>query len=110
MYSSELVETITRELSDDELDAMDVERNLVQDNSMASEPTTVAFLIGASGTVAVVIGRIIERWLETKREQGNMQAIIEMFKISETGGLAMIELAKNHSNVAVSYKFANPNE
>ena len=103
-----LVRFITNELDDESLDHMEVMRDLERRRDLASEPVTVAALLGLGGVTAVAVGRIIERWQENRRQREAAKTIIEAFKVSKDAGIALTELESRHADVAVAYQLAEP--
>ena len=98
--TEDLVGYITKELSDEELDQIDVHRELDRRDDLASEPITIACLIGASSAVAVAVGRIVERWLETKRQEEQINLTMTAYKESPEAGKAVAGIVRTHAGVA----------
>jgi len=106
--TEELVRYITSELDDESLDQIEIDRNLDRRGDLASEPITVAALVGLAGVTVVTVGRIIERWQESRRQRDQSKTIIEAFKLSDDAGEAVAELASRHADVAIEYELADP--
>lgn len=98
-----LSDYITANLSDEELDAMDVHRQQREEASLVSEPitTSVTFTVAVAG--AISIARLIERWMETQRQVRMMTIVVEGFKQSDQVGKALAKLASEHAKISVSY-------
>lgn len=102
--TDQLLNYIFSELDDEKLDEIEVERKYSESPGLAREPVTMmaALTLGPVLTTGVV--RLIERWLETKRERENMSMVLKGFEISEEAGKTLAEMAKSHSNVVTEYK------
>jgi hypothetical protein len=103
-YSEDLIEYITDQLDDEALDTMDVYRELERQDDLAAEPITAAVLIGVPSVIAV--GRIIERWIEKRRQAENLKLVLKAYKISESAGKGAAEVAGRHSEI--DYQLAEP--
>jgi hypothetical protein len=112
LSSDELTEDLIRyfatELDDDTLDQMDVLRHLVRRDDLASEPVTACVLIGLGGTAVVVVGRMIERWIEMRRQAEHLAVVVEGFRVSDEAGRTLADLAARHAEVSIEYTLADP--
>src|SRR4051794_6591778 len=103
-HTEELARFITEGLSDDELDQVDVWRDIERRDDLAAEPLTVALLIGVGGTVAVTVGRIIERWLENRRQRQQVELAITAYGVSNEAGKEVVGLLRAHARVSLKYE------
>ncbi len=99
-----LVNFITNELSDDDLDNVDVQRIQDESSKLATEPVSVVAIITLSTTLAVSVCRIIERWIEMQKELKHMEIVADGFKISDEAGKALAKLGEKHASVSIHYK------
>jgi hypothetical protein len=106
--TEDLVSFLTSELSDAELDEIDVYRELKRRGDLASEPLTAAVLIGVSGKLILTVGRIIERWLENRRQKEQIELTMIAFKESRRAGEAVSDIVRSNAGVSVEYKLAPP--
>ena len=107
-YSEELIQYITNELDDATLDTIDVHRDLERRDDLASEPITAAVLIGLSGTAIVIVGRIIERWLENRRQQQTLRIVLKAYQVSSEAGRDLASVAAKYSEIAVDRSHISP--
>jgi hypothetical protein len=73
---------------------------------LASEPVTAAVLIGLGSAAVVSVGRIIERWIEKRRQAENLNLVLQAYRVSEEAGAVLAETAKRHAEV--EYQLADP--
>jgi hypothetical protein len=86
------------------IDELVVKREFSRPDGLASEPITVTVIIGAAATTAVVIGRIVERWLENRRQREAVRVIVEVARELPELAEQLIKLEREHSRVSVSYR------
>jgi hypothetical protein len=98
-----LLKFVLDELDDTSIDAIEVDRKIDQPRGLASEPITLAVTITASSVLIVHVTRLIERWLETRRQEQAGILLIEAFKISNEAGQALKELGIKHTDVSIAY-------
>ncbi|HEX8246039.1 MAG TPA: hypothetical protein VF541_21165 [Longimicrobium sp.] len=99
--TEELIQFILDELGET-ADEVDIERQHAAAHGLASEPITTSFVIGGLGFAGIVaLGRIIEKWMENRREQEAMKFTLIGFSKSESAGNALAEIAKKHADIAV---------
>jgi len=98
-----LLEFVLAEFDDEELDIIQVERETVEGEGLASEPTTVLAVIGLTSVVAIGVCRLIERYLEEKRQRENIKLVLVAYGVSNEAGMAVARIAESHANVAVSF-------
>lgn len=110
-YTEELLQYIFNEFSDNELDNITIERKYQEETSgYLGEPLTTAALLGLSATAIIGVIRIIERWLEHKKQERQMHLVLEGFKQSDEAGKALTQLAKNNNKVSIEYKLSNKSD
>lgn len=105
--TEDLIRFVTGELDDEVLDDVDVHRVLARQDDLASEPITIAVVLGLSTATVVAVGRIIERWIEKKRQRENIELTIEAFKLGPKAGQLIGNLARSHAEVSVSYSLSS---
>ncbi len=101
--SEGFIRFLTSELSDDELDDIDVHRLLDRKDDLASEPITAAVLIGLGSVVVRAVGRIVERWLEKERQREQVELVIEAYKVSPEVAKVVSDIVTAHARVSVAY-------
>jgi hypothetical protein len=101
--TEELIQFMLDELGD-EGDDIDVEREHAPANGVASEPITTAFVVGGLGFVGIItLGRVIEKWLENRRQKDALVLVLLGFSVSDEAGKAIAELAAKHKGIAVKH-------
>lgn len=105
--SEDLIRFVTAELDDEVLDEVDVYRVLDRQDDLASEPITIAVVLGLGTAATYSVGRIVERWIEKKRQHENIELVIEAYKVAPEAGRIVADLARNHSEVSVAYPLAS---
>ena len=75
-HTEELLKFILNEIDDETLDSIEVEREILRDSPVASEAMTVGALITLAPVLTMTIARLIERWLEGKRQKDQLELII----------------------------------
>jgi ribosomal protein S12 methylthiotransferase accessory factor YcaO len=58
--------------------------------------------LGTAAAVAAV-GRIIERWIEKRRQRENIELTIEAYKLDPEAARIVADLALAHAEVSISY-------
>lgn len=104
--TEDIIQYITQELSDEELDCIDVERDFEKVTGLASEPLTTTAIVTLGSLSIISISRLIERWMENKRQTETLRIVAEGFNQSSEAGIALEKIAKKHSNVSLTYKLA----
>jgi hypothetical protein len=102
--TEDLVSFVTATLADDVLDAVDVGRELDRQNNFASEPITIAAILICTTSAVIEIGRIVETWLENKREDDQTRLVIEAYTASPEAGAAVERAVTGHAKVAETRK------
>lgn len=101
--TEDLLGFLTRSLSDDEVDEIEVERVMAKSVGLASEPTTVAAVVTLSSVVAISLCRLIERYFEERRQLRQMELVLEAYGVSVEAGREIAELAKRHANIVATF-------
>ena len=102
-HTEELLQFILDEVGDEALDDIDVDRTLVESPGLAGEAVTAAVILGLAVPATIGVVRIVERWLEKKRQEDNLVLVLKGFEVSKEAGVAMAGLAGTHAKVAVEY-------
>jgi hypothetical protein len=102
-HTEDLLTFLTNELDDDLLDSIEIEREGLKSDRLATEPITIAATLTLATTTVIVVGRIIERWMEGQRQLQQLRVVANGFKQSDEAGKALAALGKENAKVAVSY-------
>lgn len=103
----DLLQFITHELSDEELDDLELEREQAPTSGFAGEPATIAAVITVSVSLTIAVTRLIERWLEKKSEEKQISLLIHAFTISPEAGAAVLALGQKYSDIALKMGLTN---
>lgn len=106
-HTEDLLAFLTNELDDDTLDQIEIERQGLKADKLATEPVTIAATLTLATTAVVVVGRIIERWLENQRQLDQLRVVATGFNQSDEAGRALAALGKENAKVAVTYGMPN---
>jgi hypothetical protein len=98
--TEELVSFITRNLDDDVLDTIDVER-ITAGEALASEPITTAALMYLSPVAVYAVLRLLEKWMEARRQADVRESIIATWAVDPKLGKALARLETTHAGVVV---------
>ena len=101
--TEDLLAFLTSELDNDTLDQIEIERQGLKSDKLATEPVTIAATLTLATTAVVVVGRIIERWLENQRQLDQLRVVATGFNQSDEAGKALAALGKENAKVAVTY-------
>lgn len=104
--TEEIVQFLLSQLSEDEIDALQIERLVKRPERLASEPITTAVLITLGTVGASAVLRLLERWLENKRQLAHLRLVADGFSRSDEAGKQLAALAAKHSTVMASYGIA----
>ena len=96
---------ITAELSDAELDQIEVDREIAPTEFLASEPMTIAVTFVLSPLVSVAILGLLERWLEKSRQERAIELVLDGFDRSSDAGRAAAQLAQKHTEVSIRHGY-----
>ena len=102
-HTEDLLAFLTNELDNDTLDQIEIERQGLKSDKLATEPVTIAATLTLATTAVVVVGRIIERWLENQRQLDQLRVVATGFNQSDEAGKALAALGKENAKVAVTY-------
>jgi hypothetical protein len=59
--------------------------------------------------VAVIaVARLLEKWLEARRQREQMNLVIQAFGVSSEAGEALAQVAQKHSDVSISFGMPQP--
>lgn len=105
--SEDLISYVAGKLDDDMLDGVEIYRDMERRDDLASEPVTIGIAIGLSTAAVVAVGRIIERWIEKRRQRENVELVIEAYKLAPEAGRIIAGLAMKHAEVSVSYSLSS---
>jgi hypothetical protein len=106
--TEDLISFVANELPPELLDAMEIERIHAEDIQVASEPITVGALISLTSVAAIAVTRLLEKWIENRREREHMNLVVRAFGVSDEAGRALAELARKHADVSISYGVQKP--
>jgi len=101
--TEDLLLFITSQLDDATLDEIDIQREGVKSDNLATEPFTAAATLALATTAIVSVSRIIERWLENRRQLEHLHIIANGFTKSDEAGRALSDVSKAHAKVSVAY-------
>ena len=104
--TGDLTRFIAGELSDAQLDEIEIDRQGLRSDKLATEPITIAATITLATTSVVMITRLIERWMEKNRQLEQMILVANGFDKSDAAGKALADLSKANAKVSVSYSLA----
>src|SRR6266404_3186120 len=89
-----LLQFITSELDDQTLDQIEVQRSVAKPENLATEPLTIAAALVLTPPLVIVVGRIIERWLENRNQLAHLKIVAEGFNQSDEAGRSLTDLSK----------------
>ncbi len=101
--TEELAQFIAKALDDETLDGIQFDRELAENEGLASEPITTAVVLTLSSIAAAAVVRLIERWLENKRQDSNLKLVLDAFFRSDEAGKAAAQLALRHADISITY-------
>lgn len=101
--TEDLVRYVTGELDDTTLDELEIDRKPAESHGLANELITSAVIITLGTATVSVVARLIERWLEIRRQTDVLKIVAAGFAQSDEAGRALADLAKKHSEVSVAY-------
>ena len=100
--TEDLLAFITSNLSDDELDAIDIKRQFEEVEGLATEPVTIVAVITASGALLVTVSTLVAKWLESRRQREAIELLIRGYRESPEAGAAVLQLTSQHAGVKVT--------
>jgi len=98
-----LVNFIFRELPDNVVDMIDLERLSPATTGVARELVTLAAVLTFSSTLSIAIFRLVERWMEQERQRVAAELIYKSGTDNPTVTKILSDLEKKHSDVLVRY-------
>lgn len=102
--TNELLKFVLSELSDDEVDAIEVQREVQRDAGLAREPVTTSAVLALASTMTIVVGRLIERWLQANAHETHLKIV---YRAAEGSGPEVAEilarLADKYADVEIRH-------
>lgn len=102
--TEDLLQFLTSDLSDAELDTVDIQREQEKSDKLATEPFTVAATLTLSTSLVIALGRVIERWIEKQNQLEHLEIVAEGFRISDEAGKGLTRLSEKHATVSIQYR------
>ncbi|WP_369253874.1 hypothetical protein [Streptomyces sp. R35] len=107
--TEDLAAFILDALDDDRLDEIDVERSFGPAAGVAFEPVTISLVLATGlATTVVMIGRSVERWLETRRQEQQLKYLLDGFDRHPDLAAMVRDVIMKHADVAAEYQLPNP--
>ena len=101
--TEDLLKFILDDLPNETLDEIDVERTQARAHGLASEPITTAVVLTLGPPLVKRVCKLIDKWLEHRREERQMQLVLTAYERSPEIGAALADLAGKHADVAIAY-------
>lgn len=101
--TEELLGFLTRSMDGQILDQTEIHRDFRPSTGLASEPITIGAIITVSVALMPGIIRIIERWMENKRQLEAFRIIADTALKSTDAGKVLASVEATHAQVSVSY-------
>jgi hypothetical protein len=102
--TEDLAQFILSALDEQTIDEIDVTRTFAPSEGVASEPITVSIaLIGLATTAVPAVGRLLQQWLEQRRQQKAVEVIIRASESSPELAATLADLEKKHSEISVAF-------
>ena len=102
--TEELIQYLTSELTDVQIDQIEITRSSSVSDKLATEPLTIAATITLSTTLVIALGRIIERWIEKQNQLEHMRIVADGFQSSDEAGKGLVKLSEKHASVSIQYR------
>ncbi len=102
--TEDLLQFILKDLTEEEVDAIEVKREVAKADNLATEPLTIAVTLLTSSPLIIAVGRIIERWIESRNQVKHLNLVAGGFEISDKAGMALADIAKAHAKVSIEYR------
>lgn len=99
-----MLQFVLEDLSDEQLDELDIHRTPAPDYGMNNEPITISVVIGAATVAAVT--RLIGQWIETRRQIKQLEIVAQVPEDHPETRNALVKLAGD--NAAVALRYAEP--
>jgi hypothetical protein len=91
-------------LSDDQLDNVEVTREFEIVSGVGGEPLTTSFILAMSPVITISIIRLIERWLENRRQEAQNKLFIEALnQASDESVKEFRKLVESNNQVSMNY-------
>lgn len=103
----DIISNITSNLNDSMLDEIEIHRDMAKPGALASEPITVAVTIMCSNAMLYHIFRLIEQYMENKRQIENLRIVANGFSHSDEAGRQLALIAQKHAKISVIYGLSN---
>jgi hypothetical protein len=103
-----LLQFIAKELDDKTLDEIEVVRDVAKSENLATEPLTVTATLALATGSLIPVARIIERWMENRKQATQLRIVLEGFQQSDDAGKALADVAKTYSKVSIEYGMPKP--
>jgi len=100
-----LLRHITNNLTDEQIDEIEVIREFEQVSGVGGEPLTTTAILTLTPILSIAVTRLIERWIEARKQEKQMKLIIQGFEISAEAGKLLAEVAKNNTTVSYTQGF-----
>ena len=98
-----LIRYITENLSDEQLDTIEVDREFNKVSGVGGEPLTITAILTLTPIITLAVTRLIERWFENKRQDAHNKLIIGVAdKVSDESMKALVELIKSNNSVSLN--------
>jgi len=101
--TEELLKFILDQLDETALDSIEVDREFSEPEGLASEPITVGVILTLSPVIIVTVGRLVERWMENKRQEKQIEELRKAFAESNKTGRAIQELMISQNTVSATF-------
>lgn len=105
-HTEELVQYILNSIDESTLESMEVDRQIQRPQGLASEPVTIAVTLTLATVGVSAVVRLIERWMEHRRQMCALRIVASGFEVSEEAGKQLAKLAEAHAGVSVSFGIA----
>jgi len=99
--TEELLNYVFKNLSDEIVDQIRLERITPESNGVARELVTTAAVLSFSSAIAVPIINLIGKWMEQKRQQRAVELIYRSAKENPKVTHMLVELEKKRAELAV---------
>lgn len=100
-HTEDLWQFIQQELSDEQLDEIEIERVLNRESAVASEPITTTIILVIGPVLVTAIARSVEKWIDIRRERGQQEMLIKAYGLSAEAGQSMQKLMSLQAKVNV---------
>lgn len=105
-----LAEFIMKNLDDEDLDQVEVTRKFAESRGNYNEPITVGALLTFAGGSVLVVGRLVERWMELENNRQQMRLVLEAYRESAEAGKTLGDIAKTGLKVTETRQPMDPSQ